>query len=368
MTQRERVLASSLLGVLILGGGAVLFQMAFLGPLQQLNAEIASLDDDIRKKDDEIKADQAVVDKALKLSPRLANWKQLSLPSPKTQRPEDIVAQLKSKQADYEPYLYDLLRRNGFTPGSIVVSGRSLEQAKSGQAASKGPAQLTHALPFSVQGQAQLDGIVKMLEEFHRANLLQQIRTITLQKPVDRSAPRGALDLQMTVEALLVNDAEKRDELMRSSSERLHVLADSQRSYSEMAGHNIFTGTLPAPKAATQSEDARDILGYIKLTDVSQKDNQRWEGWLYDLSKKDGGSRLRTSAGFNEFSFSDRYDNVLIKAVVIRIDPTGVLFRANNRFYHISPGDNLYDATREPAREPFPAAGAAMGPAWEAPW
>jgi hypothetical protein len=171
----------------------------------------------------------------------------------------------------------------------------------------------------------------------------------------------------MTAEALLVVGAEKRYDLMApTSSVRPRVLAESTRAYADLANHNIFTGTLP--NSGAQSEDARDVLGFIKLTTVSNLNGRRWEAWLFDQSKKDGESRLRTTTGFNEFSYSDRYDNVLVKAAVIRIDETGVLFRANGRFYHIGLGDSLYEVLRERTVAPAPAAGAALGAAWEAPW
>jgi hypothetical protein len=368
MTQRERVLASSLIGILVLGGGGLLTQVALLGPLHQLSSEIASVDEENRKKQDELNTIEASNDHALKLSPRLKQWKEISLPGAKDVRPEEILAHMKSKQVDYEQYLYELLRRNGFSPGTIAVNSRPLEAPRTGSNAAKGPPPVFRALTFTVQGQAALDSVVKMLEEFHRASLLQQVRTINVQKPSDRNAPRGALDVTMTVEAALVNGADKREELMPSSTvDRPHVLAEPARSYSELAAHNIFTGTAPATPRG-QTEDARDVLGFIKLTTVSNTNNRRWEAWLFDQSRKDGESRLRTTAGFNEFSFADRFDNILVKGVVLRIDGTGVVFKARGHFYHMSPGDNLYDALREPAEAPLPAAGAAVGAAWEASW
>ena len=110
----------------------------------------------------------------------------------------------------------------------------------------------------------------------------------------------------------------------------------------------------------------RDVLGFVKLTTVSNVNGRRWEAWLNDQSKREGESKLRTSIGFNEFSFSDRYENVLVKAVVVWIDETGVLFRANNHFYHVGLGESLFDALREPAESPMPAAGIAIGAAWAA--
>jgi hypothetical protein len=284
-------------------------------------------------------------------------------------RPEEVTQHLKTLQVDYEHYLYDLLRRNGFSPGSIAVNSRPVETPRTGSAAAKGPPPVFRTLTFNVQGQATLDGLVKMLEEFHRASLLQQARAISVQKPQDRNAARGgALDVTMTVEALMVAGAERREELLPPSTvARPKVLAEAGRTYSEVAGHNIFTGTAPLTNAV-QSEDSREVLGVVKLTTVSNTNGRRWEAWLRDQAKRDSESRLRTTAGFNEFSYSDRFDNVLVKAVVVRIDATGVLFRANGHFYHIGVGDNLYDAMREPAQGPIPAAGAALGMAWAGPW
>jgi hypothetical protein len=368
MTQRERVLASSLLGVALLGGGAILARIAFFSPMEQVNGDIATLDDEIQKKDTELKADQAIIDHALKVSPRLAEWKQISLPPTKDMRPEEVNQHLKTLQVDYEHYLYELLQRNGFSPGTIGVNSRPVETTKAASSAAKGPPPVFRTLTFTVEGQASLDSIVKMLEEFHRTSLLQQARAISIKKPEDRNAPRGALVLNMTVEAAMVAGADRRDELMPASTvERPHVLAEPARTYSEVAGHNIFTGTQPTTKSV-QSEESRDVLGFVKLTTVSNTNGRRWEAWLFDQAKKDGESRLRTTAGFNEFSYSDRYDNVLVKGVVINIDDSGVLFRANGRFYHLNLGESLYDALQQSAHSVSPSAGAAVGAAWASPW
>src|SRR5579871_3371651 len=146
MTQRERVLAAFLLAVIILGGGGLLVQMAFLGPLRQLNGEIAGLDEENRKKQEELKTIEAANERAKRLSPRLSQWKQLSLPAPKEMQPEEVMLHLKSKQVDYEQYLYELLHRNGFSPGSISVSARPLEAPKTGPTAAKGPPPIFRAL------------------------------------------------------------------------------------------------------------------------------------------------------------------------------------------------------------------------------
>jgi hypothetical protein len=174
--------------------------------------------------------------------------------------------------------------------------------------------------------------------------------------------------MTMTVEAIMVQGADKRDDLLPpSSAARPRVLAEPPRPYGELAGHDVFNGSSAGAKGMP-SEAARDVLGFVKLTTVSNTNGRRWEAWLYDQAKRDSESRLRTTAGFNEFSYADRYDNVLVKGLVVRIDETGVLFKANGRFYHVGPGESLYDSLRQPAEAPLPAAGAALGAGWAAPW
>jgi hypothetical protein len=368
MTKRERVLASSLAGVLTLCGAGLLFQVAFLGPLRQLREEEAATRKDLEDKQKELKAGQETIDRAVKLSPRLALWKQLSLPVSKEERPEEVNRHLAALQVEYERYLSDLLRRNGFAPGTIAVTSKPVEAPRAASAAAKGPPPVFRALTFTARGSAALDGVAKMLEEFHRASLLQQVRSFNVQKPSqDKPGSRGLLDVTMTADVLLVNGARKGDPVMPASpAVKPQVLAEPGRTYAALAAHNVFTGTPPAAPAATQSEDARDVLGFVKLTTVSNNNGRRWEAWLYDQAKKDGESRVRTSAGFNEFSYADRYDNVLVRGTVVVIDETGVLFKANGRFHHIGVGQTLFEALRE--AEPMPAAGAAVGAAWAAPW
>ncbi len=368
MTKRERTLSAALLGVLALGGGAVVLQATFLGPLRQLRDEGAALREEIRKKGEDLKAKQANIDHALKLSPRLALWKQLSLPASKEPRPEAVHEHLEALQVDYEKYLSDLLERSGFEPGSITVSPQPVEAPRARAAAAKGPPPVFRTLSFTVQGQTALDGLVKMLEEFHRASLLQQVRSFNIQKAQERSAGKGALDVKMTVEAILVSGAEKRDALMpETPTAKPHVLAEPARTYADLAAHNIFAGKASASTPA-RAEDARDVLGFVRLTTVSNVNGRRWEAWLFDQSKKDGEAKLRASAGFNDFSYYDRYDNLLVRGLVLRVDETGVLFKANGRFHHVSVGETLYDALQQPAADGQAAAGAALGAGWAAPW
>ena len=46
------LLASSLAGILVVVGGVVLAQFTVIGPLRQVNGDIAVLDEEIRKKDE----------------------------------------------------------------------------------------------------------------------------------------------------------------------------------------------------------------------------------------------------------------------------------------------------------------------------
>ena len=250
-----------------------------------------------------------------------------------------------------------------------MTSAASRGPPRTGSAAAKGPAPVFRPLTFTVQGQAPLDGVTKMLEEFHRANLLQQVRAINIQKSQDRNAARGHArpdDDRRGAPGERGGQAGEPDSRVVFGPAARPGRADAVLRRTGQPQH--LHRHAAEVRDSGQTEDSRDVLGFVKLTTVSNTNGRRWEAWLFDQAKRDGESRLRTTVGFNEFSFSDRFDNVLVKAVVVRIDETGVLFKANGRFHHIGLGESLYDALRQPAEAPVPAAGAALGVAWEAPW
>src|SRR5262249_27327634 len=84
-------------------------------------------------------------------------------------------------------------------------------------------------LTFNVdEAHGNLESIVRMLDQFYRSGMLHQIKKINIQRPLTRTNPFQAaddLDINLTIEALVLNGAEVRPYL--PFVERRAVLLDT---------------------------------------------------------------------------------------------------------------------------------------------
>ena len=90
MTARERVLATGVLGVVILLGGGMLFHLFVYTPMTELRARVKTARDNLESKEEELKKEQRDKARILKLDPRLAEWKRISLPAAPKRTKEDL--------------------------------------------------------------------------------------------------------------------------------------------------------------------------------------------------------------------------------------------------------------------------------------
>ena len=206
-----------------------------------------------------------------------------------------------------------------------------------------------------------------MLKDFYGTGLLQEIRTLTIKRQLTTSNPGGGqtkveeLDLNMTVEALIVTGADKRPYLLPNFSESLMaadvvasmfgggnssalwvwtslspgvlpmgLLADPERNYSAIGQKNIFLGR-PPPKQREQPSDkkAADWIGarYAHLVDIIPSTfHTSATIWDYSTNTK---YRVLQSDVSNIFPFVRDGDNGhrLINGVVVKIDDRDVIFR-----------------------------------------
>ena len=406
MNRRERILAMTALAVVIVVGGGVLFKYLFWDSLSAVNTQIAAAQDDLDKKQAELTKERLDRQAILRRDPRLTHWQHISLPEDKNQEKElksgwpieEVKKRHEDKvQTDYEQYLHDLVLRSGFAPNSIKVSSAVADRKGGPILAGKTPAYTR--LSVTVQGQSTLDGVVKMLQEFYATPLLHEVRNLTLtsKPPQNRTGPAtgapaagapgsgppgfgaggppgfgaggppgfgaggpggrrggfgggaqgGDLDVNMTVEALLVTGADKRDSLLPESTDvKAQVLPQPERHYTDMLIKNMFTG-IPAESKLT--EDRAQVLAVVKLTGVWSS-GRRWEATYYDQGK--GGDEKRiTERTVNEFSVADKYNNVLVEGKVVKIDQSGVVFQADNKYYRWRLGDFLGPVLESPLKE-----------------
>ena len=232
--------------------------------------------------------------------------------------------------------------RSGFSPSTIKVTPAPADRKGGPILSGKTPAYTK--LSFTVQGQAALDGVVRMMQEFYHTPLLHEVRSLTLTKK--GSSNKGDLDVNMTIEALMVTGAEKRDALLPDKSVAPpQVLAEPSRYYTDMLAKNIFTGVAAVSRL---SEDRSQVLNFIKLTALWNS-GRRWEATYYDQGK--GGEEKRlTERMINEFSVADKYDNVLVEGKVVRLDGDGVLFESAGKYYRWTCGQVLGAALEEPLK------------------
>jgi hypothetical protein len=231
-------------------------------------------------------------------------------------------------------------------------------------------------LAFTVQGHATLESLVKMLEDFYRTSLLHQVKNISIQRPVTvgPQQKQGELDVNLTVEALIVNGAENRQRLMPGVDRRLalidvvttmrggpsgmalgawavgptgplgpRTLAQPPREYAAIARKNIFFG----PTAEERGPAAE--LGstrFVFLTDITRTP-LRYEAYLYDRSNN-RQTRLRSSRGFDAFRITDKDGGTRVQGQVIHIDSRDLIFRVGEKYYTMHLGQNLEQAMERP--------------------
>src|SRR5262245_24050117 len=80
MTQREKTLATGLVGVLGLAGGAAILYLFALEPVKAASDRVQSAQALLDEKRRELDREEAQLASMLKVNPRLAQWKQISLP------------------------------------------------------------------------------------------------------------------------------------------------------------------------------------------------------------------------------------------------------------------------------------------------
>jgi len=384
MNPRERFLAVGALAVVILVGGGTVFKFVFLDPFWAVKSQIAAAEDELDKKQAELTKERLDHQTIVRRDPRLAHWQRLSLPDDKNQEQElkagwaldEIKKRHEDKvQVDYEQYLTDLVMRSGFAPNSIKVSAAVADRKGGPVLTGKTPAYTR--LSFTVQGQASLDAVVQMLQGFYRTPLLHEVRNLTLtnRPPQNRPAPTGGplapgmgpvgppgpprgrtfggttadggdLDVNMTVEALLVTGAEKREALLPDGAAiPAQLLPEPSRQYTDMLAKNMFTGI---PAVSKLTEDRREVLAAVKLTAI-WNGGRRWEATIYDQGK--GGDEKRvTERLLTDFTIADKYNNTLVDGKVVRLGENGMIFEADKKYYRWLLGDFLGTAMESPLK------------------
>ena len=97
-------------------------------------------------------------------------------------------------------------------------------------------------LPFTIRGRGTLEQFTRLIFEFYRTNHLHKLRDVTL-KPIEGSTD---LDLNLTIEALVLPGADSATALNTEPSERL-AAAEIETYLRAIVGRNLF-GAYEPPK------------------------------------------------------------------------------------------------------------------------
>jgi hypothetical protein len=353
MSPRERILAMAVLGIVVIAGLGLIVHQFYLSPLEDKNAEIAALQKEVDNKNDRVRQIMAQ-------RPKLNLWRQLSLP-----------ANTNLANREYEKYLSELIRLSGVTPGAFTVTPKPPDTKSSPTLPGKKEPIYTR-LTYTVHGYATLDNLVDLLERFYRTSLLHQIKSISIQRPIALTQGQRPtdLDINMTIEAIVLADGQKRDQLLPVLDRRLAAiniaaslqggpgalalvpfaigptgplgpghLATTEREYAAITGKNVFFGP---PVETDRSGDIVDVTQYVHLTDITHTVS-KVEAFLYDRynNKK---TRLRTSAGFNSFKVQDNQGNTLVSGKVLRMADREIIFQVGDKHYSMHVGQSLLDA------------------------
>jgi hypothetical protein len=204
VNQREKILATGVGAVAMLFGGQWLYNAMYAAPLESRRAETDRLRKDISNRELELA-------RFRKASQELKRWRTQSLPS------DTEVA-----RSQYQAWLVQLVGLAGWVNPN-VDSSEPLSR--------KG---MYDSLSFSVRGRGTLEQLTQFLFAFYRADHLHQIRSLS----VTPSQRGDELEIALAVEALALNDADRKDRLASRVSDRL--ASDSLADYRPIVQRNLF--------------------------------------------------------------------------------------------------------------------------------
>ena len=352
MSPRERLLAVCVLLVVVLLVGGFLFHSLFLGPLEQHNQEIQAMRQQIQTKQDRVRQIEADL-------PRLDRMRRMSLP-----------AESDKSRRQYGDFLSELARDSGFPPSTSIVPPRQVDD-KSAPAINKTP--IYKKLDYNIQAHTSLSNLVTMLEKFYKTGLLHQVKKLSIVRPLTPGQQPTDLDITITVEALILDGAEKRQDLLPGISPKLWeldviaglrgaptavtllpwmcgptgpfgpgTLARKNTDYAAIGDTNIFLG--PAPPERKAEEVA--VTRFVHLNHITHND-KRWEAWLYNRYDNKW-TRLRAEAGFDFFRILNEKGDTLVRGKVVTIDPREIVFKVDDTYYSVHIDQTLDDAMKKP--------------------
>jgi hypothetical protein len=358
-------MAGGVLSLIVLVGGAFLFNVLFLDPLAQRRRTADTLRTEIKRKQE--RRDQVLAERT-----KLVRWRQQSLPG------DTDAEQYSTTRRLYNQYLRDLMADCELAAPDMKVASQKPDVRTAPQIGKK---PIYAKLTFTVtDARGNLAGVVKLLERFYRGGLLHQVKDLTVSRPRTRTDNQQSddLDVKLTVEALVVNGVPPRDYLhyfdrrllaadmmnaVRGGASGLGLafyalgptspygpspLAEPGRRYEDLVARNVF---FPAEERQADTE----VTQFVFLTSITHNDKDAHghenEALLYNRMEGKN-QRLRVgSRAFDSFAVRDDQGQVVLKGTLVRLDDSDLYFMADGKYYVIHVGQNLEEALRYPVSE-----------------
>jgi Tfp pilus assembly protein PilO len=290
--KRQKMLFGLLGAVAVIMGGEWLYTNYYEAPLEEAQARTDDLRAKINKREQELL-------KARKVEKKFAAWNAQSLPSD-----AELARSL------YLAWLVDRVRAAGIESPNVdsgsAVSRRGLYQA----------------LSFSVRGQGTLEQLTRFLFDFYKAGHLHQIQSLGITPLRDK----GRLDLSLSIETLILPDADRDDRLADKPSPRF--AARSLADYRVIPERNLF---------GVGGSGPLDPAGQTWLSGVTARDDQL-EAW-FDLRATSSTVRLRKGESLDVGNFRGR---------IVDIADGDVVIETEGERWLLSVGENLDQAFAVP--------------------
>jgi hypothetical protein len=294
MKIRRKTILAAAFGVVLLAlfGGSVVSTIT--GPFDEAAAKKQSYEADIVKRNAKLRA-------ARRARQDLQAWKRRSLPSD----PES------ARQA-YQEWLLELVRRVRLQSPSV----------RGGDASDRGS---YDALNFSLSARGAPEQWVRFLYEFYQAGHLHQIRSMSFTP----FASQGALDVVVSIEALLLPEANTEDRLASDPESRLAL--DTLRDYQPILRRDLFgLGGIPDPI------DLARVTGIQSLNGVPQV-------WITQLAE------AAPNRAVLKLGKGDVFEIGMWSGKVVDIQGNDVCLESGGEYWIVSIGETLGQALALPA-------------------
>ena len=243
------------------------------------------------------------LDKARKAGKELDLFKAESLPS-----------SVEVARSGYQAWLLGLVEHVSLVNPNVDSSEPTAHRAPGQRQA------LYHQLSFSLRGRGTLEQLTRFLFEFYSTDLLHQIRSLAI-TPLEGTSQ---LELSISIDALVLPQAEQKDRLNTRRSVRLasHRLED----YQVLVQRNFFCVS-----------DSADPTMFTYLTAVNRIDGQP-EVWF----------TVRTNDEILRLHQGEVLEVGVFRGTVVEITDSDVVLESDGERWLLTVGENLTQAAALP--------------------